>query len=100
MRIAFSSIAVGKGVDSTIVDFWQGHVIGEMKRVYQTAKREDLRQMYRELEPHLSITSPDGESLESLRKEMEARKHACMHEFPLHRAFLHDLARESQNILC
>jgi len=73
LREAFGSIMTGKGVDGEIVDFWLGHEIGEMAETYKRAKVEDLRQMYAEREQFISVTVPETQLVDSLRKEMEER---------------------------
>lgn len=58
LRESFGSLMINSGVPDTIVDFWLGHVIGEMAEAYKTVQFESLRKMYLEREKLLSITAP------------------------------------------
>ncbi|RLG99208.1 integrase, partial [Candidatus Bathyarchaeota archaeon] len=71
LRESFSSIMTNKGVPKTITDFWLGHEIGEMARAYQEAQYEDVKRMYLEREPYISVTA--GSNLEKVR-EIEQRE--------------------------
>jgi hypothetical protein len=59
LRESFASIMINKGVPDTIVDFWLGHEIGEMAEAYKRGMAEDLKRMYLEREPFISISSGD-----------------------------------------
>lgn len=56
LRESFGSIMINSGVPDTIVDFWLGHEIGDMARAYKTVQSEELKRMYLEREPLISIT--------------------------------------------
>jgi len=45
-------------VPESIVDFWLGHEIGEMAEAYKRVKFEDVKRLYMEKEPFISITAP------------------------------------------
>jgi len=72
LRESFGSIMTNKGVPDTIVDFWLGHEIGEMAEAYKRGKEEELRRIYLEREPFISI-SPRSEIEEKLRREMDEK---------------------------
>jgi hypothetical protein len=72
LRESFGSIMVNKGVPDVIVDFWLGHEVGEMAEAYKRAQYGDLRRIYLEMEPHISITA-GGELEEKLRAEIDER---------------------------
>jgi len=55
LRESFGSIMTNSGVPDTIVDFWLGHEIGDMARAYKSVQFEDLKKMYLEHEPLISI---------------------------------------------
>jgi len=63
---------INKGVPDSIVDFWLGHVIGEMAEAYKRGKFEELKKMYLEREPFISI-SAQGEIEQKLRKEIDEK---------------------------
>ena len=71
LRESFGSIMTGHGVPKSVVDFWLGHEIGEMARAYQDARYEDLKRMYLEMEPYISVTA--GSNVEKIR-EIESRE--------------------------
>jgi predicted transcriptional regulator len=48
-----------------------GHELGELNEAYQTVQLEDLKKIYREVEPYLSVSL--GEDLTKL-KEIEERE--------------------------
>jgi hypothetical protein len=48
---------VGMDVPDAIVDFWLGHEIREMAEAYKRARYEDLKRIYLEHEPHISIST-------------------------------------------
>jgi len=72
LRESFGSIMINKGVPDSIVDFWLGHEIGEMAEAYKRGKEEDLRRIYLEREPFISI-STGGEIEEKLRAEIDEK---------------------------
>ncbi|MBC7113330.1 MAG: tyrosine-type recombinase/integrase [Candidatus Methanomethyliales bacterium] len=72
LRESFGSIMTGKGVPRTVVDFWLGHEIGEMAEAYQEAQFEDVKRMYLEREPFISINT-GGELEEKLRREIDEK---------------------------
>lgn len=54
------------GVPDTIVDFWLGHEIGDMARAYKSVQFEELKRMYLEREPLISIAPKvDVEKIEA-----------------------------------
>jgi hypothetical protein len=55
LRESFGSIMTNAGVPDTVVNFWLGHEIGDMARAYQTVQFEELKRMYIEREPLISI---------------------------------------------
>jgi len=74
LRESMSSLMTNSGVPDTIVDFWLGHVIGEMAEAYKGVQFESLRTMYLDREKLLSISAPkvDVEELRAkLRLEVE-----------------------------
>ena len=74
LRESFSSILVSNKVPTTIVDFFLGHELGELARAYQRVEVERLRQIYLEVEKHLSIVQPPTvikEIEERLRNQIE-----------------------------
>jgi site-specific recombinase XerD len=75
LRESFGSIMTGKGVPDVVVDFWLGHEIGEMAEAYKSAKFEDIRQIYLEREPFISITPKvDVEEIKTkVREEISQR---------------------------
>lgn len=44
LRESFGSIMINSGVPDTIVDFWLGHVIGEMAEAYKGVQFKSLKQ--------------------------------------------------------
>ena len=72
LRESFGSIMIGKAVPDTIVDFWLGHEVGAMAEAYKRGKYEDLRRIYLEREPFISI-STGGELEEKLRAEIDEK---------------------------
>ena len=72
LRESFGSIMTNKGVPDTIVDFWLGHEIGEMNEAYKRGQFEDLKRLYLEREPFISISS-GGELEEKLRAEIDGK---------------------------
>jgi hypothetical protein len=73
LRESFGSIMTGKGVDGEIADFWLGHEIGEMAEAYKRAEVADLRRMYAEREQIISVTVPETQVVDTLRREMTAK---------------------------
>jgi len=71
LRESFGSIMTGRGVPKAVVDLWLGHEIGEMAEAYQEAQYEDVRRMYLEREPYISITA--GEDITKI-SELEERE--------------------------
>jgi site-specific recombinase XerD len=71
LRKSFSSILVSHGVASSVVDHLLGHSTSELNEAYQTVQLEDLKKIYREVEPYLSVSM--GEDLTKL-KEIEERE--------------------------
>ncbi len=77
LRESFGSIMINSGVPDTIVDFWLGHVIGEMAEAYKGVQFESLKQIYLDREKLISITGAevDVEEIEAkLRAEVEESK--------------------------
>ena len=77
LRESFGSIMINSGVPDTIVDFWLGHVIGEMAEAYKGVQFESLKQIYLEREKLISTSAPevDVEEIEAkLRVEVEESK--------------------------
>ena len=72
LRESFGSIMTNKGVPDSIVDFWLGHEIGEMAEAYKRGMAEDLKRIYLEKEPFISI-STGGELEEKLRSEIDEK---------------------------
>jgi len=73
LREAFGSIMVNKGVPDSVIDFWLGHTIGEMASAYKRQRFEDVKRMYSENERFISITAPENEALEKVRRETEEK---------------------------
>jgi len=73
LRESFGSIMINNGVPDTVVDFWLGHEIGDMARAYKGVQFERLKEMYAERERFISITVPESEEIDRLRKEVEDR---------------------------
>jgi integrase len=71
LRESFSSILASHGVPSSVIDFMLGHEVGELNEAYQTVQLVDLKKIYREVEPYLSVSM--GEDLTKL-KEIEERE--------------------------
>jgi len=71
LRESFGSIMLNKGVPDTIVDFWLGHEIGEMAEAYKRARLEELKHVYLEKEPFISVTTPA--EVTKLKEEVEER---------------------------
>ena len=70
LRESFGSIMTGKGVPDVVVDFWLGHEIGELAEAYKSAKFEDVKQMYLDREPFISIAQrTDLEAIKSKVRE-------------------------------
>lgn len=66
LRESFGSIMTNSGVPDTIVDFWLGHEIGDMARAYKSVQFEELKRMYLEREPLISIAPKvDVEKIEA-----------------------------------
>ena len=68
LRESFGSIMINSGVPDTIVDFWLGHSIGEMAEAYKGVQFESLKQIYREREKLISISTAETDV-----KEVEAK---------------------------
>jgi len=73
LRESFGSIMTNNGVPDTVVDFWLGHEIGEMAKAYKGARFNELKKMYSERERFISISVPESDVVEDLRKQMEER---------------------------
>ena len=71
LRESFGSIMINKGVPDSIVDFWLGHTIGEMSEAYKRRRFEDVKKMYAEKERFISISAPESEALEEVRRETD-----------------------------
>jgi intergrase/recombinase len=71
LRESFGSILASHGIPSSVIDFMLGHEVGELNEAYQTVQLEDLKKIYREVEPYLSVSM--GEDLTKL-KEIEERE--------------------------
>lgn len=81
LREAFGSIMVNKGVPDSIVDFWLGHSIGEMSEAYKRQRFEEVKRMYVERERYISITAPESEAIEEVRRESEERTRQLRENF-------------------
>ena len=60
LRESFGSIMANKGVPDNIIDFWLGHKIGEMSEAYKRVQSDELKRIYAEREPFLSVTTGNG----------------------------------------
>lgn len=81
LREAFGSIMVNKGVPDSVVDFWLGHSIGEMAEAYKRQRFEDVKRMYVERERYISITAPESEVIEEVRRETERKTRQLRENF-------------------
>jgi integrase/recombinase XerD len=68
LRESFSSIMLNKGMPDSVIDFMLGHMIGQMSQAYKTVSLGEIKKMYAEREPFISVGS--GEDVSVLRKEM------------------------------
>jgi len=73
LRESFSSILANKNISSHIVDFMLGHEVGELKAVYQQLNPEQLRQIYKDVEPFLSITSSTQSQIDKELQVLNSR---------------------------
>jgi len=72
LRESFGSILANHGVPDNVIDFFLGHSISEQDQAYKRLNAGDLRKLYLEIEPHLSISSDIG--LETkLKAEIDER---------------------------
>jgi len=71
LRESFSTIMINKGVPDTVVDFWLGHSIGEMANAYKGPQFEEVKRLYVEREPFISIST--SVSPERLEKEIKQK---------------------------
>jgi len=68
LRESFSSIMLNKGVPDSIIDLWLGHTIGQLAQAYKTIQYDEIKKMYAEREPFISVQL--GEDVGVLRKEI------------------------------
>ena len=68
LRESFGSIMANKGVPDNIIDFWLGHKIGEMAEAYKRVQSDELKWIYSEMEPFLSV-STNGQDVTKLKTE-------------------------------
>jgi len=94
LRESFSSIMTSKGVPKTVTDFWLGHEIGEMARAYQEAQYEDVKRMYLEREPYISVTVGSNEITE-LKKHLEEQRSQLQRQKDELQAIVNGLTREN-----
>lgn len=73
LRESFGSLMINNGVPDTVVDFWLGHNIGEMGEAYKGARFAELKAMYSDKERFISVSTPESEVIEGLRKEVDER---------------------------
>jgi integrase/recombinase XerD len=67
LRESFGSIMTNAGVPDTIVDFWLGHEIGTMAEAYKGGRYNELKTMYTQKEPLISITASESQTIEEVR---------------------------------
>jgi hypothetical protein len=59
---------LNKGVPDSIIDLWLGHTIGQLAQAYKTIQYDEIKKMYAEREPFISVQL--GEDVGVLRKEI------------------------------
>lgn len=70
LRESLGSILTNSGVPDTIVDFWLGHEIGTMAEAYKGGRFNELKTMYAQKEPLISITASESQTIEEVRSAL------------------------------
>lgn len=73
LRESFGSIMTNHSVPEPIIDFWLGHQIGEMAKVYKSLQAGAVKKYYLDNESLLNISQPqsDLKEVEKLKEEVE-----------------------------